>query len=324
MKPLISVIVPVYNVKDYLSRCAESILEQTYDNFELILVDDGSSDGSGELCDALAQKDSRIRVLHKNNDGVAFARNSGLDIAKGEYITFVDSDDHVDKDYIEFLYNLIVDGGCEMSMCGYYNEYSDGKIVNPFKCENEVHFCSAAFALSEIFYGNLSASSCCKMYKREIFDKIRFEKYTLGEDTFTTYRILLSIKKTAYTSIPKYYYFYRADSATHITCDYYRFYDYVMLSDSLASCIPKTDKRLYNAFCNRFVENNFYAYMKLRNCDFDCKREQNHIAKNIRQYRLPVIFDKRAQCRTRMASAISLFSMHAVDIVYDVMEKLNK
>lgn len=322
MKPLISVIIPVYNVENYLERCVKSILSQTYDNFELILVDDGSVDSSGRLCDDFAQSDARIRVIHKQNDGVAYARNTGLDAARGEYVTFVDGDDYVTVDYLEFLYDMIVNGDCEISMCGYSNAYENGRIVNVFSAADEIHYTSAAFALSEIFYGRLSASSCCKMYKRELFDSVRFEKYTLGEDTFTTYRLLLEVKRVAYSGCSKYFYYYRSDSATHITRDYYRFYDYVMLSDYLVDKIPRCDKRLYRAFCSRLVENNFYAYVRLRKLD-GCDDEKKHIAENIRHFRTPVLFDKNAQKRTRIASAVSLFSMKAVDMVYDLFGKSN-
>ena len=320
MKPLISVIVPVYNVDKYLTRCTGSIFAQTYDNFELILVDDGSVDSSGMLCDDIAGSDSRVRVIHKQNDGVAYARNTGLDAAVGEYVTFVDADDYVAPDYLEFLYGMIVNGGCEISMCGYCNAYENGKVTNMFSGEKEIRYTPASYALGEIFYGKLSASSCCKMYKRELFDDVRFEKYTLGEDTFTTYRLLLNVKRAAYSNCPKYFYYYRSDSATHITQDYYRFYDYVMLSDYLVDKVPKSDKKLYRAFCSRLVENNFYAYIKLRNLD-GCKDEKRHIAENIKRFRTPVLFDKKAQKRTRIASMVSLFSMKAVDVVYDLFGK---
>lgn len=104
LQPLISVIVPCYNVMEYLPKCVESILSQTYKNLEIILVDDGSTDSSGKICDGYAAKDNRIKVIHKKNGGLSDARNVALDVMKGEYVTFIDSDDYVANDYVEFLY----------------------------------------------------------------------------------------------------------------------------------------------------------------------------------------------------------------------------
>ena len=107
MKPLISVILPIYNVAQFLPRCIESVCSQTYDNLEIILVDDGSPDDCGDICDKYAEKDNRIVVVHKQNGGLSDARNKGAEIANGEYITFIDSDDYVTDTYVEYLYSLI-------------------------------------------------------------------------------------------------------------------------------------------------------------------------------------------------------------------------
>ena len=116
-KPLISVIVPVYNVESYLKVCVDSILAQTYENLEIILVDDGSKDSSGKMCDEYAEKDARIKVVHKKNGGVSSARNKGLDVASGEYIGFVDSDDSTKPNMFEILYKNMVTSDADVSVC---------------------------------------------------------------------------------------------------------------------------------------------------------------------------------------------------------------
>jgi len=116
---LISIIIPVYNVEDYLARCLESILFQSFKDFEVLLIDDGSTDGSGKICDAYAQNDTRIRVIHKVNGGVSSARNVGLNNANGQYISFVDSDDFVHPCFLEFLYNSIKSSKADISICDY-------------------------------------------------------------------------------------------------------------------------------------------------------------------------------------------------------------
>lgn len=120
--PLISIIVPVYNVKDYVEKCLDSICGQTYKNLEIVVVDDGSTDGSGEICDTYAQKDPRVKVIHRENRGVSAVRNEGLDIALGEYIGFVDGDDWIDSDMYEFLYELLIVNEADISVCSHYIE----------------------------------------------------------------------------------------------------------------------------------------------------------------------------------------------------------
>ena len=127
--PLISVIVPVYKAEAYLEKSVKSIINQTYKNLEIILVDDGSPDRCGEMCDEFAKKDSRIRVIHKANGGQSSARNAALDIMAGDYVGFVDSDDWIEPNMYEHLYNLILKNNAQISVCGLQCDYDDGKIV---------------------------------------------------------------------------------------------------------------------------------------------------------------------------------------------------
>ena len=125
--PLISIIIPVYNVAPFLSQCIQSVLDQTYTHLEVIIVDDGSTDESPAICDKFAKLDTRIKVIHKKNGGLSDARNAGLDIASGDFIGFVDSDDWIDNDMYETLYNLISQYGADISACTHYLEYEDGR-----------------------------------------------------------------------------------------------------------------------------------------------------------------------------------------------------
>ena len=126
-KSLISVIVPIYNVSRYLERCMESLLHQTYKNIEIIMVDDGSSDDCGKKCDRYAAEEPRIKVIHKKNAGLGMARNSGLEIAEGEYVMFIDSDDYTDVRMIERLYHRLTEEGADTCFCRYYDTSSEGK-----------------------------------------------------------------------------------------------------------------------------------------------------------------------------------------------------
>ena len=130
MSPKISIIVPVYKVEKYIHKCIDSILNQTFKDFELILVDDGSPDNCGKICDEYAKKDSRVIVIHKENGGLSSARNSGLDIARGDYIGFVDSDDYIENDMYELLYNLCEENNCDISSCSSIIHFPNKKVIN--------------------------------------------------------------------------------------------------------------------------------------------------------------------------------------------------
>lgn len=171
--PLISIIIPVYNVEDYIRPCLDSILAQTYTNFEAILVDDGSKDGSGRICDEYAEKDSRFIVVHKENGGVSSARNKGLEIAKGEYIAFVDSDDWIENNYLTIILNEIED--YDLLFFGNIAHYNDGNIVYrlppSFIGTNKEETEKGLFQLriNDIHFG-FFGYTCFKVFKREIIN----------------------------------------------------------------------------------------------------------------------------------------------------------
>lgn len=150
--PLITVIIPCYKVEQYLPKCINSVLTQTYTNLEIILVDDGSPDNCGNICDNYAQKDSRIKVIHKTNGGLSDARNKGIDIAHGEYITFIDSDDYVSNDYIEVLYNLLKENNAQMSICLPYCISEMNETIIRINNKNKKIIFNSEEALISMFY----------------------------------------------------------------------------------------------------------------------------------------------------------------------------
>ncbi|MBQ7300531.1 MAG: glycosyltransferase family 2 protein [Clostridia bacterium] len=211
MDPLISVIVPVYRVEKCLHRCVDSILGQTYKNFELILVDDGSPDNCGILCDEYAQKDSRIRVIHRENGGLSAARNSGIEIAKGEYLTFIDSDDWVHPSFLELLVIPTLKERVGVSICGYIREGA---------------FPDVNFKLKQVYYELMNAEDLLekhfwnynyawgKIYRRTLFADVRYPEGKVFEDSFTTYKLLFQCDQVAYFDIPLYYYYVNGDGIT--------------------------------------------------------------------------------------------------------------
>ena len=168
MDEKISVIVPVYNVEQYLERCVESIINQTYKNLEIILVDDGSTDNSGKLCDELAKKDNRIKVIHKENGGLSDARNRGIEEAAANIVGFIDSDDYIDKDMYEVLFENLKKTGANLSMCGHYDVFNG---IIPNQVENiEVKLLSPSQAIKMVMEAKiLSVTAVNKLYKKDLF-----------------------------------------------------------------------------------------------------------------------------------------------------------
>lgn len=194
----ISVIIPVYNKEKYISKCIESILQQTYENFELILVNDGSSDSSGTICEQYARLDERIKVINKVNGGASYARNIGIQNALGEYITFVDSDDYAKENMLECLIKPVLQNNADISICGFETrDFDSDKLINVFKlgqnvCCNREEFVKKYFY--EAYTSNAINSISNKLYRKNIIDKyhLRYnEKYSIQEDRIFIIQMLL-------------------------------------------------------------------------------------------------------------------------------------
>ena len=233
MTPKISVIVPVYKVETYLPACLESITAQTFQDFELILVDDGSPDACGAMCDTYAADHPNTRVLHQANAGLSEARNNGVKIARGEYVTFIDSDDFVAPDYLEYLLHLAEKYNAEVS-CGECLSFPDGASpIRPDEPETE-QYLQAAQALSDICYGKLPIFACSKLYRRELAEKHPYPAGQLYEDTATTYKIVGDAGHMVCGSRIIYYWRQRSGSITHSAINERHFYGITAAKEQLA------------------------------------------------------------------------------------------
>jgi glycosyltransferase involved in cell wall biosynthesis len=211
----ISVIVPIYNTEKFLNRCIESIINQTYKNVEIILVDDGSTDSCPEICDRYAKIDSRIKVIHKKNEGVAVARNSGLDIATGDYIGFVDSDDFINPNMYEKMLIVAIDEGADIVQCGYTNTETTGNITRKIELKEEIivgrYNSSYHYAKGE----NTTNFVCNKLFSKHIFDNIRFPKTIVSEDFVVNVKAYYKCKKTVVISDTLYNYVINENSVSN-------------------------------------------------------------------------------------------------------------
>ena len=212
---LISIVVPIYKVEKYINKCIESILNQTYKNLEIILVDDGSPDNCGKIADEYAKKDNRIKVIHKQNGGLSDARNAGIDIAKGKYIGFVDSDDYIEKDMYEYLINLINENNTDISICDFKYIYEDETVKRNKEQKVQNITLNKKEALIELLGNKIGNYAWNKLYKAELFKEVRYPVGRKMEDYGTTYKLFDLSNRISLGSENKYNYLQRNDSILH-------------------------------------------------------------------------------------------------------------
>lgn len=210
---LISIIIPIYNVEKYLRKCIESVINQTYKNLEIILIDDGSSDKSGEICDEYKKNDNRIIVIHKKNEGISVARNEGVKLVTGDYIGFVDSDDYIEPDMFEKLHYNAKKYNANISMCSYIDEYESGKTEMSRHFKDNITILSKIEALNNlILEQNLANHLWNKLFEKELFEGIDFPKGRKMEDVARTYKLFEKSNILVYDNYVGYHYLQHGDS----------------------------------------------------------------------------------------------------------------
>lgn len=320
---LISIIVPVYNVEKYLPQCIESIINQTYENLEIILVDDGSTDKSGSICDEYSEKDKRICTIHKENGGLSDARNVAIDIAKGEYLTFVDSDDYITKDYIEYLYKIIIEDNADISICSKLNFYENIQLKEP-KSSGEMKKFTGLEAMENMFYQkDINPSACFKLYRKELFEGIRYPKGKLYEDLGTTYKIFFKANKVIWSPAQKYFYLQRQNSIMSKKFSANNF-DRVELSKELLNFVDENCSKLHQAAVARFFVSNIQVLRELPLKDKQYINMIETISHNIKKYRKSVIYDKKVKSINRLIAIFSYLPMGAfqkLGIVYKIFNR---
>lgn len=271
---IISVIIPVYNIEKYIEKCITSVINQTYEKLQIILIDDGSTDKSGLICDEFAARDDRIIVIHKENGGLSSARNAGLDIARGEYIGFVDGDDYIDKGMYEYLYNLVINYGADISICGYVSvengHYSNSnnnhkKDVRVYKGQEKYNLITGLKTIDIVAWN--------KLFKKKVFDYVRFETKRLHEDQWTMPYVVHNSDVIVKGEEEYYFYINRDDSITGKKVSPKRMWD---LLDSLRNTslffkqnnLFPAQKEEVRHLCNYIL-----FYYKRANIDFDNPKE---------------------------------------------------
>lgn len=312
IKNKISIIVPCYNVEQYLPKCIDSILNQTYQNFEVWLVDDGSPDRCGEICDEYAKKDARIKVIHKKNGGLADARNVALDVITGEYVVCVDSDDYISPTHIEGLYHLIKKYGADVSVntfCSFY----EGSSPNPSPKSTKDWILDGLHATEMMFYQeHFDTTAWGKMYKASLFDGIRYPKGLLFEDLPTTYRLLLKADKVVFNDEQSYFYLLRSNSIEGAAFSPHKLDSGLQLMALMDKDRDKLQPIIKSYNC-RIVSFVFHLLLQMP----ERYVHRKDFEERIRKVRWSVLMDGRARKKARVACLISFVGFGIVQKVFN-------
>lgn len=305
---LITIVIPVYKVEKFLCRCIDSILNQTYSKLEIILVDDGSPDKSGEICDRYANRDERIKVIHKKNGGLSDARNAGTKIATGKYITYIDSDDYVSNDYIETLYSTLKKYDADICVCDLImTDVENISLHKEKSIEIEFDYISA---IERMLYQTLfDTNACGKLYPTYIMKNILYPKGKLYEDLFTTYRVFGAVKKVVYINQKKYYYWQNPDSIMHNVFNK-RMFDEIEAVDEIVKYVEKNMPEIKKAaYARKFSSYSQVIRWMPDDADEDSLDKRNQLWKFVKQYRCQMIFDSKARKKNRLAGVIAYMGM---------------
>lgn len=296
--PMISVIIPVYNVKNYLIQCVDSVINQSYKNLEIILVDDGSTDGSADICDELKLKDNRISVLHKINGGLSSARNAALDIATGDYISFIDSDDVIHTDMYTTLLDVIIKG-YDIVECEATKFFDDDiidlttKITTSILTER-----NREKALNNIVKNpGMSVSFCNKLFSKDLFSNIRFKDGITHEDEHLIFRVYENINKMASISNPLYYYRTRQNSIMTSKNDLRRLNAIFVWEDRMIFC----DKRNWLDLAQHTNATLYYECINLYKQNFfkENLESKQYIENTIEKYKKRFVKNKNIKIKHR-------------------------
>ena len=308
MEPLISVIVPVYNVEKYLEQCVESIRNQSYTNLEIILVDDGSPDNCPVMCDRFAEVDERIRVMHKENGGLSDARNAGIGQATGQYIVFVDSDDWIHQDMISILCQALVENGADISTCEYQKVNEDTKLsFNEKKVDLKYIVYNKKEAMEKWLYQKMKGMVWAMLIPKQLCESTLFPKGRLYEDNFVIYKYFWNAHRIVYISNPLYYYRNNPNgsmnrSFTFQMLDEVDGIDEIIdfLSINSSDLLKAAKSRKYSAHCR------VIRHMPLENNNSKMHKIGMDLWAFLKNYRWEMMFDFKARLKNRIAAACTI------------------
>ncbi len=325
MNELISVIIPVYNVEKHLENCIKSILSQSYTDIEVILVDDGSKDSSGTICDRFACEDSRVRVIHKENGGVATARNTGIAEKKGEFYCFVDADDTVHPNYLLNMYNLIKEHNADIAMSAYYFVWEDGRkqrTRNKEYPDSHVFVDTGREALGKMLYSKIYAPSSNSKLFRASKIKVHYPPYAIGEDMLASVDYFMQADKVVMSNEPHYYYMQHEESVMHsVNPD--KVFQLVTTGDEMMRIVSEKCPENKSAAAYYIVEKNIDAYFRISTVSGQ-KDKLDIIRNNIKKYAPVVEKDTGAHLHIRKDAKVAKFGMPILKIYRGLKKTVGK
>lgn len=318
MRPLISVIVPVYNAKPYLDRCVQSIIHQTYENNEIILVDDGSNDGSEKMCDDYASSNKNIKTFHINNSGPSVARNYGVGVANGDLISFIDSDDYVTADYLEYLFMLMDMDNADVS-CSDLSENETPSEDGSYKEE----VLNAETAIIRSCYNeHVSISPCAKLYKKHILKKHPFPDGRIYEDLATIYKLFSECDQIAVSTKKSYIVIKRPGSIQRRAISEEQF-DHLIASEDQIEYMKKNYPNAVDAAKYRCVSNaiEMISRHNVLKCD-NSKNNFRRIRNYIKKYTKDVLHNKHTSINTKISIMIIMLGYYPVKLLWPIREMI--
>lgn len=316
--PLISVIIPMYNARKYIRRCLESVLAQVYDNLEIIVIDDGSTDDSYDICDQIKEKNSRIFLYKQLNGGVSSARNKGLQLANGDYITFVDADDYIDSEHISTMYNYMKSLRVDLMISNYYLEFDESQIKDG---NNKTKVLSSKEAIINMLTNtDFDSCICCKMCSSRLAKKISFnEEYCVAEDLLFNYEIISMCDKIGYINYKSYHYVQHYDSVIHMPLTTKKIRSLKVFEDILCS---NNDKDIQDAIINKYVSTCFnFLSLPLKDVT---NQEVKCILSIIKRYRKRVLKSPITIPKVRVACILSYISFNLVNSILLLQKKIKR
>jgi len=311
MNDLISVVIPVYRVEKYLERCVESVINQTYANLEIILIDDGSPDNSGNICDEYAKIDKRIKVIHKKNGGLSDARNVGIENSKGKYITFIDSDDWIPLNSIGVLYDALKDNKADISSGKIKEVYSEKNTSEDYSTIITKKY-NTEDALQQLMYlHGFSNSASGKLYKKELFNTIRYPIGKHYEDLGTTYKIFAASKKIIFVNSMVYYYFQNSQSIMHKKYSSKRLEGIKFANDEL-KFIEKEYPTIINSAIYRLC---YECILVLNDMPYNCSDKKN-VLLVLKKYRSYLLKDKLISKKQKLLCYSTIFGQFGIKVAF--------
>lgn len=321
--PVVSVLVAVYNMEAYLARCMTSILGQTFEDFEVILVDDGSTDASGEMCDVYACRDARVRVIHQPNGGLSAARNVGMAVAQGKYFAPVDADDWIEPAYLHTLLRLCEDYGVKLAACNHFID-SEGRTILRFGAHDTERVLSAREALHGVLY-HREPDVCVwsKLYHRELLEGLRYPEGRLYEDTWLFAHVMLRAEQVAWTPTALYHYLMRDNSISRSTYTPSKM-DYLTAVQHLIEVTLSRYPQESKGCLRRYVHARLSVRRYFVNCDQELRAQRRRLDSEVCRHVKDILCDEEAPRRDKLAVLLTLCGPTVYDIAWSIYERCRR